>query len=108
MRIATLAMLAAAGALFMLRTLRGPSLSARVVGIDGMIIAGLGIIAVDAMYRDEGIFIPIVVVITLVGFVSTAAAARFIERRELDTDDEPDGGTDAVGAADDPAGEVTP
>lgn len=90
MRAVTLVILALAGALFMLRTLRGPSLSARVIGMDGMIVVGIGAIAVDAATRDEGIFVPVVVVISLVGFVSTAAAARFIERRDLDSDDDHD------------------
>lgn len=86
MRTVTFVVLALAGALFMARTLRGPSLSSRIIGMDGMIMVGLGIIAVDAMEREDGIFVPIVMVITLVGFVSTAAAARFIERRELGVD----------------------
>ena len=86
MRTVTLVILAIAAALFMLRTLRGPSLSARIIGMDGMIVVGVGAIAVDAATRDEGIFVPVVVVLSLVGFVSTAAAARFIERRELDVD----------------------
>lgn len=83
----TLVILAVAGALFMYRTLRGPSLSGRIVGIDGMILVGLAIVSVDAMSRQDATFVPIVVVLTLVGFVGTSATARFIERRELDADD---------------------
>lgn len=103
MKTITFVVLAAAGALFMLRTVRGPSLSARVIGMDGMIVVGVGAIAADAMYRGDGIYLPTVVVITLVGFVSTAASARFIERRELDADADADGDgvadADGVGSA---------
>lgn len=72
-------LIAAAG--FGFRVLRGPSLADRVMGVDGLLIVGVSAIALRAMQTESGAFLPVAVVVTLVGFVSTAAIARFIERQ---------------------------
>ncbi len=69
--------LAAAG--FLYRVLRGPTLADRVIGVDGMLVVGVSAIAVRAMDSESGSFLPVAVVVALVGFISTAAIARFIE-----------------------------
>ena len=74
-----LAALAALG--FGLRLLVGPSLTDRVVGIDGMLLTGVAAIVLRAMETGEGAFLPVALVVTLVSFVSTAVVARFIEGR---------------------------
>jgi multicomponent Na+:H+ antiporter subunit F len=79
---ATFVVLALAGLGFFFRLLRGPSVADRVLSIDGLIMTGIGAIAVRAMQTGDGAFLPVLVVFTLVGFVGTAAAARFIEERE--------------------------
>ena len=71
--------LAAAG--FGFRLLAGPSLTDRVVGLDGLIVVGVSAITLRAMGTGEGAFVPVAVVATLVGFVGTAVVARFIERQ---------------------------
>jgi multisubunit Na+/H+ antiporter MnhF subunit len=58
----------------------GPSLTDRIVGLDGLIVVGVSAITLRAMATGEGAFIPVAVVATLVGFVGTAVVARFIER----------------------------
>jgi multicomponent Na+:H+ antiporter subunit F len=73
-------LLAAIG--FFVRLLRGPSLPDRIIGIEGLVIVGVSAIAVQAMASGGGAFLPVLVVITLVGFVGTAAAARFVEREQ--------------------------
>lgn len=73
--------LLAAAACFAYRVLRGPTLADRVMGVDGLLIVGVSAIALRAMQTESGAFIPVAVVVTLVGFVSTAAIARFIERQ---------------------------
>lgn len=74
-----LLVIGAAGFLF--RLLKGPSLSDRVVGLDGLqSIVVIGII-VAAARADSGITIETVLVAVLVGFVGTTALSRFIERR---------------------------
>jgi multicomponent Na+:H+ antiporter subunit F len=66
---------------FGFRLLTGPSLTDRVVGLDGLLVVGVSAITVKAMDTGEGAFLPVALVITLVSFVSTAVIARFIEGR---------------------------
>ena len=74
-------LLAVGAAGFLFRLLRGPSLSDRVVGLDGLqSVIVIGII-IAAVRTDSGITIETVLVAVLVGFVGTTALARFIERR---------------------------
>jgi multisubunit Na+/H+ antiporter MnhF subunit len=63
---------------FASRLVRGPRLSDRVIGLDGLVIVGVGGVALRAMSTGNGSFLPVLVVVTLVA-VSTAASARFIE-----------------------------
>lgn len=77
----TYAVLALAFALFAARLGRGPSLADRVLAVDGMLVAGVGVLLVNAMDTGRGAFLQVAVLLTLVGFISTAVIARFIEGR---------------------------
>jgi multicomponent Na+:H+ antiporter subunit F len=79
--VAALVMLALAGACFVARLVMGPTLADRVVALDGLVITLISAIALDAALTGSPLFVDAVVVIALVGFVGTAAAARFIEER---------------------------
>jgi multisubunit Na+/H+ antiporter MnhF subunit len=81
MIVAALVMLAVAGACFVARLVLGPTLADRVVALDGLVITLVSAIALDAALTGSPLFVDAVVVIALVGFVGTAAAARFIEER---------------------------
>jgi len=74
-------LLLAAGACFFARLLRGPSLTDRVLSVDGLIVCGTSALVVQAADSGDGTYLPIVVVFTLVGFIGTAVVARFIEGR---------------------------
>lgn len=76
---AAFAMLGLAGICFAVRLVIGPNLSDRVMGLDGLVIVGVSTVAIRAMSTGDGSFLPVLVVVTLVGFVGTAASARFIE-----------------------------
>jgi multisubunit Na+/H+ antiporter MnhF subunit len=77
-----LIMLSIGAAGFVYRLLRGPSLSDRVVGLDGLLsVVVIGIIVGAARSNSGGITIETVLVAVFVGFVGTTALARFIERR---------------------------
>ena len=78
-------MIGVAALCFAYRLIVGPGLSDRVIGLDGLIIVGVAGVALRAMSTGDGSFLPVLVVVTLVGFVSTAASARFIEGR-VDSD----------------------
>ena len=81
MTAAILVVLALAAAGFGYRLLVGPSLSDRVLAIDGLLVVGASAICVNAMRTGSGEYLVIVAVLTLVGFVGTAVVARFIEGR---------------------------
>jgi len=78
---ATFVVLLLAGALFAFRMLIGPSLSDRVVALNGMLIVGMVALAAEAVRTEQGAYIPVLVVLALVGFVGTAMIARFLEGR---------------------------
>ncbi|MGI9053307.1 MAG: monovalent cation/H+ antiporter complex subunit F [Ilumatobacteraceae bacterium] len=71
-----------AAASFTFRAIAGPSLSDRVIGIDGVIVAGISLLLVNAVDTGRGAFLPVAVVLALVSFVSTSVVARFIEGRD--------------------------
>jgi multicomponent Na+:H+ antiporter subunit F len=78
---AAFALLWLAGALLLVRVVVGPSLADRVVALDGLLIVVICGLAVNAARTDSDLFTDVAVVIGLLGFLGTAVAARFIERR---------------------------
>lgn len=79
MIVASFVIVGLAGLGFGYRLLFGPTLTDRVVGLDGLLVVGVSALTLRAMATGEGAFLPVAVVIALVGFVSTAVVARFIE-----------------------------
>ena len=78
---ASFVLVALAGVGFGYRLIAGPSLTDRVIGLDGMLIVGVSALTLRAMQTGEGAFVPVAIVVTLVSFVSTAVVARYIEGR---------------------------
>lgn len=74
-------LLLAAGLLFAVRMLAGPTLADRINALNGLLVVGMSAIAAQAVHTGRGAFIMVVVVLALVGFVGTAMVARFIESR---------------------------
>ena len=68
------------------RTIIGPTLPDRVLGLDMLVGAGIGFIAVVAVKTDFYLYLDIAIALGLVGFLATVAFARFVIRR-----DRPDG-----------------
>lgn len=76
-----LALLSIGALLTTVRLVVGPSLADRVVATDlllTLLTCGLGVVAVRT---GEGTYIIVMVVIAVIGFLSTSMVARFIERR---------------------------
>ncbi len=73
------ALLGTAGALFGFRLLRGPSLADRVLAFDGLLATGVAALVTRSVESGRGAFLGVALVLTLVGFISTATIARFIE-----------------------------
>jgi len=67
-------------ALSLLRLLIGPSLPDRVVALDMMTISIVAFCGLAAIRFDEPAFLDVALALALVGFLATAALARFAER----------------------------
>lgn len=81
MIIAAALFLVCGAACFLGRAIAGPSLADRVVGVDGLVVILVAGILLHSIYLDAAWFLDVAVVVALVGFLGTVAAARFIERR---------------------------
>jgi multicomponent Na+:H+ antiporter subunit F len=57
------------------------SLPDRIVALDTLLVVIVSGIAVHAARTGEGLYLDVLVVAALLGFVSTVTVARFIERR---------------------------
>lgn len=75
---AVLLALAAAGALF--RAERGPSMLDRTVALDVFTTTTVAFVALEAAYSRRVDTIPVLVVLSLVGFVGSVTIARFASR----------------------------
>jgi multicomponent Na+:H+ antiporter subunit F len=69
------------GACFVVRAIVGPSLADRVVAVDGLVVTMVSAVILDSIRSGTSWFLDAALVVAFVGFVGTAAGARFIERR---------------------------
>jgi multicomponent Na+:H+ antiporter subunit F len=75
---AALAMLLAAMILSVIRVVLGPTLTDRVLALDQLVAIVIGFIAVIAVKTGFALYIDIALALGLVGFLATAAFARYI------------------------------
>lgn len=66
--------------LALVRLVRGPSLSDRVVALDFISTSLIGMIVVDAIASGEAYFLSVAIVAALVGFVGSVAFAMYIQK----------------------------
>lgn len=76
-----LTVLVVAVLLALVRLVAGPSVPDRIVALDTLLFLIAGGVAVQAAATGESTYLNILVVVSLLGFVGTVTAARFIERR---------------------------
>ncbi len=81
MTTATFVLLALSAGLFCYRLLAGPALADRLVALNGLVICGMGALAVHALHTGLGSFLPTLVVVALVGPIGNGMIARYIEER---------------------------
>ncbi|MFC3075819.1 cation:proton antiporter [Shinella pollutisoli] len=65
------------------RVVRGPTLPDRIVALDMLVATAIGFIAVVAIRTGFALYIDIAIALGLVGFLATAALARFVASRGL-------------------------
>lgn len=63
------------------RIVRGPTLADRILGLDTLTILGIAIIGIFAVRTGLYVYVDVAVALGLVGFVSTAAFARYLLAR---------------------------
>lgn len=71
------AMLFAAAVLAVIRVVRGPSMLDRTIALDVFTATMVGVIALEAAWHKRTDTLPILVVLSMVGFVGSVAIARF-------------------------------
>jgi multicomponent K+:H+ antiporter subunit F len=75
--------LALAMAFAVIRLLRGPGAQDRVLALDTLYVDAMLLMIVHGMRQATTLYIEIALVIAMLGFVSTAALARFLLRGEV-------------------------
>lgn len=70
-----------AGCGFVFRLLVGPTLVDRIVGLNGLVLVGMGALVAHAVITSTGSFMPTLVAVAVVGPIGTAMVARYIEGR---------------------------
>ncbi|MBW3669273.1 MAG: sodium:proton antiporter [Actinobacteria bacterium] len=75
------AALGLAALLCLLRLVRGDSLADRIVAVDSLVLVVVAGIGVHAARTGDDVYLDVLVVAALLGFVGTTTVARFIERR---------------------------
>ena len=75
-----LAGLAIASILSFVRVLLGPTTHDRVVALDNLSTTTVGLVGVFAIRLEEPVLLNAPIVIALLGFISTVAFARYLER----------------------------
>lgn len=81
MIVAAYIILAVAAMLFIVRLLLGPTVPDRVVALDGLLVTILSGVLLNAAWTDSSTSIDTVMVVALLGFVSTGVLARYVEQR---------------------------
>jgi len=77
-----------------LRVILGPTLADRVLALDQLVAIAIGFIAVVVVRTGVDLYIDIALALGLVGFLATAALARYIEvtgRNALPAEEDDDG-----------------
>ncbi|MPZ71787.1 MAG: cation:proton antiporter [Nitriliruptorales bacterium] len=67
--------------LCLVRLIRGSSIADRIVALDLLLVITASGIAVMAVATRSGVFLDVLMVTSLLGFVGTVTVARYMERR---------------------------
>lgn len=76
-------LLVAAAALTVARMARGPSSLDRVVAADVLVAVVIAVLAAEAIVNDHATTLPVMLVLSLLGFSGAVSVARFVAERDL-------------------------
>ena len=85
MVVASALMLSVAAVLTVIRMSRGPSSLDRVVAADVLIAVVIATSALDAILNDHSTTLPVMLVLSLLGFAGSVSIARFVADRDKAT-----------------------
>jgi multicomponent Na+:H+ antiporter subunit F len=85
MVVASAVMLSIAAALTVFRMSRGPSSLDRVVAADVLVAVVIATAALDAIINDHSTTLPVMLVLSLLGFAGSVSIARFVADRDKAT-----------------------
>ena len=77
-------LLIAAIVLALVRLVIGPSSADRVVALDLIAVIAVGMISVVNIVEDRAVYLDAAIALALIGFISTVAIARYLERSARD------------------------
>lgn len=80
--VVALVLLGVSAVLVVVRLLRGPSGLDRLVALDVLVAEFLCGLVVHAVLTDDSALVPVVVAVSLVGFLGSTTVARFVRRGE--------------------------
>ncbi|MFC4002428.1 monovalent cation/H+ antiporter complex subunit F [Prauserella oleivorans] len=78
----TFGLLGLAGLLTLIRLVRGPRTLDRILAVDVLVVLIVAGTSVGMAMSLRGIYIALIVVVALLGFVGTISVVRLVERRE--------------------------
>ena len=81
--IIAFAAVALAQVLSMVRLVMGPSVGDRILALDTMVINAIGLIVLMGISQGSTIYFEVSLIISMLGFVSTVAFARFVMRGDI-------------------------
>jgi multicomponent Na+:H+ antiporter subunit F len=67
--------------LALVRVVRGPSLADRVIALDVVATAAIGVLITAAIRHDQPVLLDVAMVLALIALVSTVAFASYLQRR---------------------------
>lgn len=93
----SLALLMLALALITLRVILGPTLADRILALDQLVATVIGFIGVIAIRTGFELYVDIALALGLVGFLATAAFARYLHDASKERRENPPSGEDVGG-----------
>jgi len=82
--VAVTVLLAVAGVLALVRIIRGPSVLDRILATDVLLAVVVAAVAAEAAYTQDATALPVLVVLSVLGFTGSVSVARFATRRHRD------------------------
>lgn len=76
------ALLTAAGAMTIVRIVRGPTTLDRIVATDVLLAITAASIAAEAAFSRDATALPVLVVLSILGFTGSVGVARFVTREK--------------------------